>query len=195
MSTPSGASDGDGAGVAHSRDGTSIAFTRRGSGPALILVGGGLDDGSENEPLAAELAVEFTTFNYAGRGRGRSGDTRPYTVAREMDDLAALIEIAGGHAHLLGISSGGMYALEAAGGCGGSPNASQISVARLASIQQPTSVATGGGAWYYEAAADAVAQAVPGAVRVQLSDQRHVVDPGVFAPVLGSFLRGETGQT
>jgi pimeloyl-ACP methyl ester carboxylesterase len=65
-----------------SRDGTSIAYERQGRGPAVVLVGGGLDDGSENAPLAAELATRFTVYNYARRGRGDSGDTLPYGRAR-----------------------------------------------------------------------------------------------------------------
>ena len=97
-----------------SKDGTPIAYERRGSGPAVILVGGGLDDGSENAPLAAGLAARFTTYNYARRGRGASGDTPPYAVERELEDIAALIANAGGRAHVYGASSGGMFALEAA---------------------------------------------------------------------------------
>jgi pimeloyl-ACP methyl ester carboxylesterase len=97
-----------------SRDGTSIAYDRQGNGPAVILVGGGLADRSENGPLAAELAADFTTYNYDRRGRGQSGDTTPYAVAREIEDIAALIGVAGGPAHLFGASSGGMFALEAA---------------------------------------------------------------------------------
>ena len=97
-----------------SKDGTSIAYDRQGSGPALVLVGGGLDDGSENAPLVPELADRFTVYNYARRGRGDSGDTLPYAVDREIDDLAALVGLAGGVAHLYGVSSGGMFALEAA---------------------------------------------------------------------------------
>ena len=97
-----------------SRDGTSIAYTCDGSGPAVILVGGGLDDGSENAPLVPELAPHFTVYNYARRGRGDSGDTQPYSMEREIEDIAALIAEAGGPAHLYGVSSGGALALEAA---------------------------------------------------------------------------------
>jgi hypothetical protein len=96
-----------------SKDGTSIAYARQGSGPAVILVGGGLDDGSENAPLATELARHFTVYNYARRGRGGSGDTLPYAVEREIEDIEALIAEAGGSAHLLGVSTGGALALEA----------------------------------------------------------------------------------
>jgi alpha-beta hydrolase superfamily lysophospholipase len=97
-----------------SKDGTSIAYERSGQGPAVVLVGGALDDGAENAPLAAELAARFTVYNYARRGRGESGDTPPYAVQREIEDLEALIAEAGGSAHLYGVSSGGALVLEAA---------------------------------------------------------------------------------
>lgn len=115
--------------VVVSRDGTSIAYERRGSGPAVILIGGGLDDGSENGPLAAALASRFTTYNYARRGRGDSGDTRPYDVEREIEDIDALIAAADGRAHLFGVSSGGMFALEAA--------AAGLAVGRIAVYDVP----------------------------------------------------------
>jgi pimeloyl-ACP methyl ester carboxylesterase len=97
-----------------SRDGTPIAYERSGIGPAIILVGGGLDDGTENAPLVAPLSRRFTIVNYARRGRGESGDTQPYALEREIEDLEALIEMVGGPAHLYGVSSGGALALEAA---------------------------------------------------------------------------------
>jgi pimeloyl-ACP methyl ester carboxylesterase len=97
-----------------SKDGTSIAYERAGSGPAVILVGGGIVDRSENAPLAPELAERFTVFNYDRRGRGDSGDTQPYAVEREIEDIEALTAEAGGSAHLYGVSSGGALALEAA---------------------------------------------------------------------------------
>jgi pimeloyl-ACP methyl ester carboxylesterase len=97
-----------------SKDGTSIAYQRFGRGPAVILVGGGLDDGSENAPLATELASRFTVFNFARRGRGASADTLPYAVEREIEDIEALIAEAAGPAHLFGASSGGALVLEAA---------------------------------------------------------------------------------
>lgn len=97
-----------------SADGTVIAYQREGSGPAVVLVGGGLDDGSENAVLVSALASEFTVYNYARRGRADSGDTPPYAVRRELEDLAALLDAAGGSAHVFGASSGGALALEAA---------------------------------------------------------------------------------
>jgi pimeloyl-ACP methyl ester carboxylesterase len=96
-----------------SSDGTVIAFDRTGEGPTVVLVGGGLDDGGENAPLAPELAGRFTVVNYSRRGRGDSGDTAPYAVEREIEDLAALAEVAGVPVHLFGASSGGALALEA----------------------------------------------------------------------------------
>ncbi|MFF5292055.1 alpha/beta fold hydrolase [Paractinoplanes globisporus] len=97
-----------------SRDGTSIAYGRQGEGPPLILVGGGITDRSENAPLAAELAAHFTVYNYDRRGRGLSGDAPRYAVQREIEDIEALLVVAGGSAHLYGVSSGGALLLEAA---------------------------------------------------------------------------------
>ena len=97
-----------------SADGTRIAYDRKGTGPAVILVGGTLDDGAENAPLAGLLANHFTVYNYARRGRGASGNTPPYALAREVEDLDALIATAGGSAHVYGASSGGALVLEAA---------------------------------------------------------------------------------
>ena len=97
------------------KDGTRIAFDRTGSGPLVILVGGGGGvDRSENAPLAEDLANHFTVINCDRRGRGESGDTAPYAIGREFDDIAALIDEVGGSAVLYGVSSGGALALEAA---------------------------------------------------------------------------------
>ncbi len=97
-----------------SSDGTPIAYTCTGRGPTLILVGGALDDGEENEPLASLLAEHFTTVNYSRRGRGESGDTHPYDVRREIEDLSALLDhTRSGSCLLYGVSSGGALALEA----------------------------------------------------------------------------------
>jgi pimeloyl-ACP methyl ester carboxylesterase len=79
-----------------------------------VLVGGGLDVGSENAVLIPALADEFTVYNYARRGRGGSGDTPPYAVQRELEDLATLLDEAGGSAHVFGASSGAALALEGA---------------------------------------------------------------------------------
>jgi pimeloyl-ACP methyl ester carboxylesterase len=108
-----------------SKDGTSIAYDRQGHGPAVILVG----DRSENAPLAMELAEYFTVYNYDQRGRGDSGDTLPYAVEREIEDLEALITVAGGTAHVYGVSAGGALALEAA--------AAGIAIDRIAVYEVP----------------------------------------------------------
>ena len=97
-----------------SRDGTKLAFDRLGSGPAVILVCGQSTDRSANAQLAALLAAQSTVYNYDRRGRGDSGDTPPYAVEREVEDLAAVITAAGGSACVFGASSGGALALEAA---------------------------------------------------------------------------------
>ena len=97
-----------------SKDGTPIAFDQSGQGPALILVAGALTTRAAWPPLAARLAPHFSVFAYDRRGRGDSGDTRPYAVEREVEDLDALITEAGGAAYLYGHSSGAALALEAA---------------------------------------------------------------------------------
>lgn len=102
-----------------SKDGTTIAFDRLGDGPALILVGGSFEQramDSETSQLAAQpiLCRHFTVFHYDRRGRGDSTDTQPYEVAREVEDIEALIGEAGGSAFVSGISSGAILAMEAA---------------------------------------------------------------------------------
>ncbi len=101
-----------------SADGTTIAFDQLGKGPMLILVAGALNTRASSS-LAARLAPHFTVFVYDRRGRGESGDTAPYAVEREIEDIDALITEAGGSAFLFGHSSGGALALEAALQLGG----------------------------------------------------------------------------
>src|SRR5207244_7996640 len=98
-----------------SKDGDTIGFDKQGDGPALILVNGAMStrsDGSKPE-VAGLLAQHFTVYTYDRRGRGDSGDTKPYAVGREIEDIDALIDAAGGSAFLYGHSSGGCLALEA----------------------------------------------------------------------------------
>lgn len=97
-----------------SADGTKIAFERIGSGPALILASGAFCDRRTFADLAALLAQHFTVTTYDRRGRGDSGDTQPYAVAREVEDIAALIAHAGTSVFLYGHSSGAILAVEAA---------------------------------------------------------------------------------
>jgi pimeloyl-ACP methyl ester carboxylesterase len=112
-----------------SSGGTTIAFDQLGDGPPIILVGGGSVDRSANAPLAALLASHFTVINYDRRGRGDSGDAPPYAVEREIEDLEALINEAGGSAFVYGTSSGGALALEAA--------ASGLAIMKLALWEVP----------------------------------------------------------
>jgi pimeloyl-ACP methyl ester carboxylesterase len=97
-----------------SKDGTTIAFDRLGSGPPVVLVCGGSVARTADAAIAQELASDFTVFNYDRRGRGDSGDTPPYEVAREIEDLGAVIGATGGEAFVFGHSSGAALALEGA---------------------------------------------------------------------------------
>jgi pimeloyl-ACP methyl ester carboxylesterase len=98
----------DGSGTAISRDGTLIAYDRSGRGPAVVVIDGtfGSRTFGPNVKLPAKLSAHHTVFHYDRRGRGGSGDTRPYAVAREVEDLEAVIDAAGGRACVYGISSG-----------------------------------------------------------------------------------------
>ena len=97
-----------------SQDGTSIAFDQLGQGAPVILVSGGSVDRNSNAALGALLAEHFTVFNYDRRGRDPSGDTLPYAVLREVEDIEAVARAARGSAYLFGSSSGAALALEAA---------------------------------------------------------------------------------
>lgn len=113
-----------------SLDGTAIAYDRSGSGEPVVLVGGAFS--YRRYPglvkLAELLSERFTVYSYDRRGRGDSGDTPPYGVDREIEDLAAVISAAGGPAHVWGLSSGAVLALDAA--------AAGLPVRRLA-VQEP----------------------------------------------------------
>ncbi|GJF34350.1 alpha/beta hydrolase [Kitasatospora sp. NE20-6] len=99
-----------------SRDGTTLAYERTGDGPALVLVDGALCHRAAGpaRPLAALLRTAFTVYTYDRRGRGGSTDTAPYAAAREVEDLQAVIDRAGGRAHVYAMSSGGALALATA---------------------------------------------------------------------------------
>lgn len=119
-----------------SSDGTTVAFDRLGEGPPVILVCGGSTDRMVNAPLAALLARRFTVLNYDRRGRGDSGDTPPYAVEREVEDLDAVVTAAGGSACVWGSSSGAALALEAAAG--------GLAISRLALWEPPYRLQDGG---------------------------------------------------
>jgi len=99
--------------VVTSADGTIIAYETFGRGPALIAVCGATCDRALMRPTAQALGEHCTTIDYDRRGRGDSGDTLPYAIEREIEDLAALIDRAGGSAHLYGHSSGAGLVLHA----------------------------------------------------------------------------------
>ena len=115
-----------------SRDGTEIAFDRHGEGPPVVLVGGAFQHRAidpRTARLASLLGERFTIYHYDRRGRGDSGDAEEYSPEREVEDLEALIEVAGGSAFVFGNSSGAALALDAA--------ASGLAVERLALYEAP----------------------------------------------------------
>jgi pimeloyl-ACP methyl ester carboxylesterase len=101
-----------------SADGTPIAYEKNGTGKPVIVVGGAFNLRSAVARLTAALAPKFTAVSYDRRGRGDSGDNNADSGVdrreREFDDLAAVIEAAGGKASVFGHSSGGVLVLEAA---------------------------------------------------------------------------------
>lgn len=121
-----------------SKDGTAIAYERLGYGPPLILVDGAMCSRAFGPmpELAPLLAKHFSVFMYDRRGRGDSGDTKPYAREREVDDIEALIKEAGGSAFVLGLSSGAALALEAA--------ASGLNIRKLVVYEPPYRVNDGG---------------------------------------------------
>ena len=162
-----------------SRDGTTIAFTKRGMGPPLIIVDGAFcyrENGPATE-LASQLAQHFTVFTYDRRGRGESGDTAPYTVGREIDDLRTLAGEAGTAPFVVGISSGGALILQAV--------ASGLSVKKIA-LYEPPYVADGNGPRSFADAGNRLQSFVStgdraGAVRFFLTDVYGAPRAFVFA--------------
>jgi pimeloyl-ACP methyl ester carboxylesterase len=115
-----------------SKDGTTIAYDRQGEGPGVILVGGAFQYRAfdpRTAELASLLAERFTVINYDRRGRGDSSDTLPYAVQREVEDIEALIAVAGGSACLFGMSSAAGLTLHAA--------ASGLAIPKVAVYEAP----------------------------------------------------------
>ncbi|MEV4620115.1 alpha/beta hydrolase [Asanoa sp. NPDC049573] len=139
-----------------SRDGTSIAYQQAGSGRPLVLVTGAFNDHTTCAELAAELSPGRTVITYDRRGRGESGHRMPYSIDREVDDLAALVEHAGGSAAVFGYSSGAQLALKAA--------ADGVAISHLVMYEPPFAFDTGqfGPPDLHEQVADLVAQGRPG---------------------------------
>lgn len=136
-----------------SLDGTPIAYRRTGRGPVVVLVSGAMSTGATMAPLAAALSDRCEAVVYDRRGRGGSGNTEPYAVEREVEDLAALIDAVGGEAALYGVSSGGALALRAA--------ANGLPVHKVAVYEPPYTLHESGAqqhAEYTEALTEALAQ-------------------------------------
>ncbi|MGP3928968.1 alpha/beta fold hydrolase [Nonomuraea sp. KM88] len=112
-----------------SADGTEIVFDLLGSGSPVVLVSGASCARGVHAPLAELLADGHTVISYDRRGRGDSGDTPPYDVRREIEDLAAVIAATGGSAAVFGNSSGAVLALRAA--------AEGVPITRLALWEPP----------------------------------------------------------
>ena len=116
-----------------SADGTTIAYETSGAGSPVILIGGAFNDHQTAAPLAAVLAPHFTAVSYDRRGRGSSGDTAPYAVRREVEDLAAIIAAVGAPVFVYGLSSGAALGFEAA--------AAGLAIGKLALFEPPYRVA------------------------------------------------------
>src|SRR3981081_2542242 len=97
-----------------SKDGTVIAYDKLGHGPAVIVGGGVIGDRSQQAPVAELLAGDFAVFNFDRRGHGESGDTQPYAIPREIEDIDAVLQEAGGSAFVYGTSGPGVLSLHAA---------------------------------------------------------------------------------
>jgi pimeloyl-ACP methyl ester carboxylesterase len=118
-----------------SADGTRITFDQFGAGTPVITAAGAFNTRSATDPLARALSEHCMVINYDRRGRGDSGDTLPYAVEREIEDLAALIDEVGGSAAVFGYSSGANLALKAA--------ASGLPVSHLVLYEPPFRTAAG----------------------------------------------------
>jgi pimeloyl-ACP methyl ester carboxylesterase len=112
-----------------SQDGTRIAFDRKGAGTPVVVVAGAIANRSFGDGFGPPLARDFTAYNYDRRGRNESGDNQPYAVEREVEDIAAVMQEAGGEAFVVGFSSGAVLALEAA--------ASGLPIKKLALYEPP----------------------------------------------------------
>ena len=202
-----------------SKDGTRIAYSITGDGPTLIVVAGalGYTDLPFLRSFVADLAKHFRLAIYDRRGRGGSGDTQPYTVDKEIDDLDAVVRAVGDPAIVLGTSSGAALALEAA--ARGVPMSGVVALMRLMpmwkklvgaahtlpydaaimnnfelpssryrGIRVPTLVVGGGKSpAALKAAVRAVGEIIPGARVVEVPRQTHAISGAALAPVVREF--------
>jgi pimeloyl-ACP methyl ester carboxylesterase len=99
-----------------SADGTPIAYDVAGEGHPVVMIGGGLNDRFMFAPMARMLSERFRVYNVDRRGRGDSGmgDPDTFTIEREVEDLAAVMEAVGEPAHVFGNCTGGIVAVHAA---------------------------------------------------------------------------------
>ncbi|MFC6333558.1 alpha/beta fold hydrolase [Paenibacillus septentrionalis] len=120
-----------------SKDGTKLAYDKSGQGPALILIGGAFSYRKfpGQVQLASLLSDHYTVYNYDRRGRGDSGDAKTYAIEREIEDVQAIIDEAGGSAYVWGLSSGAVLALLAA--------ASGLNITKMALHEPPFVVDAG----------------------------------------------------
>jgi pimeloyl-ACP methyl ester carboxylesterase len=121
-----------------SKDGTLIAYQKAGNGPSVIVVDGALCSRAfgPTHKLVPLLSTHFTVITYDRRGRNESGDTAPYSVEREMEDIEALINEAGGSVYIVGFSSGAALAFRTA--------ASGLPIKKLAMYEAPYIMNMGG---------------------------------------------------
>ena len=97
-----------------SKDGTRIGVECAGTGPTLLFVHGGVGDRSRWTPMFPLLSSTFTTCAMDRRGRGASGDSPEYSLSKEAEDVAAVVNSRPGPVFVFGHSYGGVAALEAA---------------------------------------------------------------------------------
>jgi pimeloyl-ACP methyl ester carboxylesterase len=128
-----------------------IAFDQLGQGSPVILVLGAFNTRDAGAALAAALSTHHTVINYDRRGRGDSGDSAPYAVEREIEDLDALVQHAGGAAAVFGFSSGAALALAAA--------AYGLSITKLALFDLPLRISGPGNAVDHATALDELVRA------------------------------------
>ncbi|GAA5196343.1 hypothetical protein GCM10023322_65040 [Rugosimonospora acidiphila] len=163
-----------------SADGTTIAYDRAGEGPAIIFVVGAFNERSTCAALADALRSRFTVITYDRRGRGDSGDTSPYAVDREVDDVEALIAAAGGAASVFGYSSGAILSMMAA--------ARGLAITNLA-LYEPPFIVTDGAPRPSADTADRIARLVESGRRGDAVELFQTELVGLPAAVVAQFRR------
>jgi pimeloyl-ACP methyl ester carboxylesterase len=155
--------------IVHSADGTPIACRTLGQGPPLLLVHGTTDDHTAFTPVSARLARTHTVFAMDRRGRGASGDNPDYTVEREFEDVAAVLDHVGPGARAIGHSFGAICLVMGA-------HLRPASVARLVLYEPPLPIP--GRAFYRDGFLERMQAA-------WARGDRDAVVGGFFAEVIG----------